>query len=70
MLVSAHIDPDTEAGRYMLACARIRQVGLSALVHRLISTISTEQLVLAVLDDDSRVVHNHGEHTVNHRKEL
>lgn len=54
----ARIDLETESGRYLLACCRIRHISLTNLINRLIKKIAEDQLVLAVLDDDSRPVHD------------
>jgi hypothetical protein len=48
------LEQGSEQLNYLDACARIRQVHISVLVRRLINTIATEQMVLNVLDDDSR----------------
>jgi hypothetical protein len=39
---------------YLKSCARIRKITMAALVRKLINKISDDQLVLAVLDDDSK----------------
>ena len=47
--------PDTsEHGEYLRSCARIRDISPTALLRTLIETIATEQLVLAVLDDEEK----------------
>lgn len=56
------IDEETEFGRYYLACARIRDISMSALVKRLIEAIAEDQLVTAILDDDSSKQRRRGEH--------
>lgn len=43
---------------YLLACARIRNVSLTALLRKLVQAIDEDQLVLAVLDDE----HNYRHH--------
>jgi hypothetical protein len=48
------IDLETEAGRYLMSCARIRDVAVTALVSRLVKRITEDQLILAILDDDSK----------------
>jgi hypothetical protein len=45
--------PD-EQYRYLERCARIRRISITRLVSRLITVIASEQLVLSVLDDDSK----------------
>jgi hypothetical protein len=44
-------DPDLE---YLQSCARIRHISTVRLVTRLIRTIARDQLVLSVLDDESK----------------
>ena len=39
---------------YMIRCASLRQTSLTALYSKLIETIAHDQLVLAVLDDNSQ----------------
>jgi hypothetical protein len=54
---------DSKDGRYLLACARIRGVSIATLVSRLMSVISQDQLVLAILDDESQpAMLKRGEH--------
>lgn len=45
----------SEYVRYFEACARIRELSRPALIRKLLEMIAEEQLVLAILDDDSRV---------------
>lgn len=54
MIVIVEFDENDEAGRYLLACARIRDISTKRLVNRLFETIATDQLVLSILDDDSK----------------
>jgi hypothetical protein len=54
MHLNTSIDRESESGRYFISCARIRGLGVATLVGRLIDTIAQDQLVTAVLDDDSR----------------
>jgi hypothetical protein len=57
------IDDDTEAGRYFVACARIRKIKPSSLFRRLLMAISEDQLVASVLDDaDELKARKKGEH--------
>ena len=39
---------------YLQECARIRHISVTRLVTRVIDAIARDQLVLAVLDDDSK----------------
>lgn len=48
------IDFTDEAERYLTACARIRGISQTRLIQRLFNVICSEQMVLAVLDDDSK----------------
>jgi hypothetical protein len=61
-LAPLSFDDTTEQGRYFLACARIRQCSPTALARRLFDTIITDQLILSILDDDSKPGRYKGEH--------
>jgi len=55
----------TEGGRYLIACARIRDITVPALIHKLVERIGDDKLVLAILDDESqqqRTKHQHRFH--------
>lgn len=56
--VTHKFDLEDEGGHYMVACARIRDITLTELVRRLLRVVSEDQLVLAILDDDSKREHN------------
>ena len=45
--------PDADL-EYLQSCARIRHISTTRLVMRLIRVIARDQLVLSVLDDDSK----------------
>lgn len=45
--------PETGAD-YLKACARIRRTSVTNLIVQVIETVARDQLVLAVLDDDSQ----------------
>lgn len=63
MFVQLDIDPDTEAGQYFFRCARIRNITPSSLLKRLVDTMTDEQMIPAVLDDqDDMLVRRKGEH--------
>ena len=47
---------------YLSACARIRDITVSALMRRLVDTICRDQLVLSILDDDSMQTKQKFEH--------
>jgi hypothetical protein len=53
--------PD-EYGPYLDACARIRNMSKTALLGRLIEIIGRDQLVLSILDDDSKPDRQKGAH--------
>lgn len=44
--------PDHDA--YFEACARMRNISKTALMNRLVKMIGQDQLVLGILDDDSK----------------
>lgn len=48
-------DLSEESERYLEACARIRGISLTRLLQRLLKTIADDQMVLSVLDDDSKL---------------
>lgn len=54
--MSLLIKVSPKAEEYLASCARIRDVTLTALVTRLIEVIAQDQLVLSILDDDSKPV--------------
>ena len=43
-----------ESYEYMESCARIRKISCTRLMERVLKTVCNDQLVLSVLDDDSR----------------
>jgi hypothetical protein len=50
--------PENERGAYIVRCARIRNITVTALLRELVDTIIDDELVLAILDDDGK--HKHG----------
>ena len=54
MQIICEIRTDTNEGRYLVSCARIRDVTVSHLVKKVIEVTTRDQLIEAVLDDDSR----------------
>jgi hypothetical protein len=48
-----HIAVEVESD-YLIACARIRNISTTKLVHKLMKAIAQDQLVLAVLDDEEQ----------------
>lgn len=38
---------------YFESCARIRDISVTALLNRVLKTVADDQLVLAILDDES-----------------
>lgn len=45
------IDESSEAGRYFIACARIRDISVRGLQRRLFEALTQDQLIASVLDD-------------------
>jgi hypothetical protein len=61
------IDLPDDADRYINACARIRRISTTRLFERLLKRVCTDQMVLAVLDDDSKQPRRlPGEHSRSH----
>ena len=54
MQVICEIRTDTNEGRYLVSCARIRDVTVTHLVKKVIDLVVQDQLVEAVLDDNGR----------------
>lgn len=48
------VDTITDHDAYFEASARLRNISKTALMNRLIKAIGEDQLVLSVLDDDSK----------------
>ena len=48
------VDTSSDIDPYLESCARLRDISKTALLNRLIDVIGRDQLVLSVLDDDSR----------------
>lgn len=56
-----------EAFDYMESCARIRRISCTRLMERVLKKVCDDQLMLAVLDDDSKQPPNlPGENTNSH----
>ena len=51
MQINHSFDPDSR--KYIIACARIRNITMTQLLRLVVETVAKEQLVQAVLDDDS-----------------
>lgn len=67
MRVLVDVAPDLDA--YFEACARVRNISKTRLMNRLVAAIGRDQLVLSVLDDDSRPEPKaKGEHGYNPRR--
>lgn len=49
------MDIDPEHHQYLIASARIRGISVSRLLNRILTTVCRDQMILAVLDDDSKV---------------
>jgi|EndMetStandDraft_3_1072993.scaffolds.fasta_scaffold35107_7 hypothetical protein len=54
MLFHHSLEVETEEAQYLISCARIRNLAVSSLVHKLMDVILRDQIVSAVLDDDGR----------------
>lgn len=52
--LNTSIDRDSVHGRYIVSCARIRGIATATLLRRLVQVIAQDQLVQAILDDDSK----------------
>jgi hypothetical protein len=63
------IDEDSKNGRYLLACARIRNISVRSLLRRLISDVAEDQLIPSILDDaDDMKARRKGEHQYRSRE--
>jgi hypothetical protein len=51
MRLSVEFDEADYALEYLRRCARIRDISVSSLIHRLMETIAEDELVLSILDD-------------------
>ena len=49
-----HVELTEDQREYYLRCARIRQTSVISLLRRIIKVVANDQLVLAILDDDSQ----------------
>ena len=49
------VDPESEEGHYLLACARIRNVSPATLLRRIFRATLKDQLVRTVLDDEEEL---------------
>jgi len=54
MLFHHSIDVESEEAQYLISCARIRNLAVSSLVHKLMRVILQDQIVSAVLDDNGQ----------------
>jgi len=57
------VNLSAEEGEYFEACARIRNMSKTSFFRLLLRTIANDQLVYAILDDDSRARRIPGEHS-------
>lgn len=63
MRVYIDFDENSDAGRYFLKCARIRNISVRGLLQRLYETFSRDQLIGPVLDDSDAICDRRkGEH--------
>lgn len=56
--------------RYFEACARIRVLSRPRLIRKLLEMIAEEQLVLTILDDDSRAYRRKGTRCRRNRRRV
>lgn len=68
MWIKFNFDEYSEEGRYFLACARIRNCSATALYKRLFDAVVKDQLVLSILDDDSKPEIRKGEQGFSERR--
>ena len=54
MQILVKVDLESDGGRYLVSCARIRNIGMPVLLRRLVDVIAQDQMVLSILDDDSK----------------
>jgi len=52
--INITVDLGEAAERYIHSCARIRNISINRLMTRMATAICNDQLVLAVLDDESK----------------
>jgi hypothetical protein len=62
MVIRFPFDESSDEGRYLIACARIRNCSMTSLGKRLLEAIAKDQMVLSILDDDSKPVRRKREH--------
>jgi len=63
MKLDFQFNEQSETGRYLAACARIRDISIRSLTRRLVDTIAEDRLVSAVLDDGDHIQkRRQGEH--------
>jgi hypothetical protein len=60
MRISINITPAQLA--YFDSCARIRDIATGRLLSHMVEAIADDQLVLSILDDDSRAIREKGQH--------
>lgn len=61
IVMHLYVSLPPDAQDYLETCARIRNISKSSLMRRLLSTITNDQLVLSILDDDSQRARQKGE---------
>ena len=63
MKLDFQFNEQSETGRYLASCARIRDISVRSLARRLVDVIAEDRLVSAVLDDgDTIQKRKQGEH--------
>jgi hypothetical protein len=69
MHIDLRVPIESEEGQYLVKCARIRDVTVTHLIKRVLTTVAQDQLVAAVLDDDGRRVSRHDRY-LHHFREI
>lgn len=62
-------DLSDDAADYLHKCARIRHISCCRLIERVMRAVVEDQLVLSILDDDSRPVQQPGEAKSHYRRQ-
>ena len=67
MKIVLSFDADSDEGRYLKSCARIRGLAVASLSRRILGKVMQDKLVLAILDDDSKRYRERGDHKYRER---
>lgn len=55
MYVCIRFDENSDAGRYFLSCARVRNIRANSLMLRLFTAVTEDQMISCVLDDSETI---------------